>query len=122
MTTANKFLLTAANFRMPFLLLAVQSTACVALLLAYRSIAPANELPAFSLYAAARWLHVTLLLIAMLYSGSKGLASMPVANFTMLKNLTIIAMAISDVKLFSASLNPPIVLGCLLVVSTAAAN
>lgn len=55
---------------------------------------------------AKSWFPVSLMLVAMIYTGSLGLQYLPVSLFTVFKNLTIIGVALGERKLFQSRITP----------------
>lgn len=49
--------------------------------------------------AAFKWFPISLLLVAMIYSGSKSLQFLPVSLFTVFKNITIVVIALIERQL-----------------------
>jgi GDP-mannose transporter len=122
MTLLNKAVLSSSNFRMNFLLLAIQALCSVALLLTFRrsgmiSFRPLNKPDCIqckrsrrgSAMISERWrlgLPVSLLLICMIYTGSKAIQYLTVAMFTVFKNLTIIVVALGEQHFFASKITP----------------
>ncbi|KAL2848469.1 hypothetical protein BJY01DRAFT_211822 [Aspergillus pseudoustus] len=102
MTVMNKYVLSGADFNLNFFLLCVQSVVCIITiqtckafgLIAYRD---------FNLDEARKWFPITLLLIGMIYTGSKALQFLSIPVYTIFKNLTIILIAYGEVLWFGGS-------------------
>lgn len=102
MTVMNKYVLSGLDFNLNFLLLCVQSVVCVTAiqtckscgLITYRN---------FSSDEAKKWFPITLLLIGMIYTGSKALQFLSIPVYTIFKNLTIILIAYGEVLWFGGS-------------------
>ena len=62
---------------------------------------------------------MTLLLIAMIYTGSKGIQYLPISIFTIFKNITIIFIAFGDVRYFNGKLTPMMLLSFFLIIASA---
>ena len=109
MTVTNKFVLSYYAFHMNFLLLAIQSLVCVAMLhfsqkldlISYRK---------FNFDEAKNWFVVSLALVVMIYTGSKALQYMSIPIFTVFKNLTIILIAYGELSFFGGSPVTPLML------------
>ncbi|OJJ55309.1 hypothetical protein ASPSYDRAFT_61006 [Aspergillus sydowii CBS 593.65] len=101
MTVMNKYVL-SADFNLNFFLLCVQSLVCITAiqtckycgLITYRD---------FNLDEARKWFPITLLLIGMIYTGSKALQFLSIPVYTIFKNLTIILIAYGEVLWFGGS-------------------
>lgn len=65
---------------------------------------------------AVQWAPVSLLLIAMIYTGSKALQFLSVSMFTVFKNVTIIVIAFSEQRLFGNPVSRLMMLSFLLIV------
>ncbi|KAL2866316.1 GDP-mannose transporter [Aspergillus lucknowensis] len=102
MTVMNKYVLSGADFNLNFFLLCVQSLVCIIAiqtckacgLIAFRD---------FNLDEARKWFPITLLLIGMIYTGSKALQFLSIPVYTIFKNLTIILIAYGEVLWFGGS-------------------
>ncbi|KAL3445184.1 hypothetical protein BJX65DRAFT_281876 [Aspergillus insuetus] len=102
MTVMNKYVLSGADFNLNFFLLCVQSVVCIIAiqtckacgLITYRD---------FNLDEARKWFPITLLLIGMIYTGSKALQFLSIPVYTIFKNLTIILIAYGEVLWFGGS-------------------
>ncbi|KAL3431562.1 GDP-mannose transporter 1 [Aspergillus tetrazonus] len=101
MTVMNKYVL-SSDFNLNFFLLCVQSLVCIIAiqmckacgLITYRD---------FNLDEARKWFPITLLLIGMIYTGSKALQFLSIPVYTIFKNLTIILIAYGEVLWFGGS-------------------
>ncbi|KAH7105808.1 UDP-galactose transporter [Auriculariales sp. MPI-PUGE-AT-0066] len=95
MTVINKFVVSGTGFSMNFLLLCIQSTVCIACVatskmfgfLSYRD---------FDMTDARKWFPISLLLVAVIYTGSKSLQFLSIPVYTIFKNLTIILIAYGE--------------------------
>ncbi|RVD88163.1 uncharacterized protein DFL_002358 [Arthrobotrys flagrans] len=102
MTVTNKYVLSGYSFNLNFFLLIVQSTVCVVgieickrmKLITYRD---------FNMDEARKWLPISLLLVGMIYTGSKALQFLSIPVYTIFKNLTIIMIAYGEVLWFGGS-------------------
>ena len=63
-------------------------------------------------------LPVTCLLIAMIYTGSKGIQYLPISIFTIFKNISIIFIALGDVRYFNGNLTPMMICSFLLIIAS----
>ncbi|ORZ35879.1 UDP-galactose transporter [Catenaria anguillulae PL171] len=97
MTVTNKSVLSsyAPLSRMLFLVLFIQSTA-TCLLMEVLQIVGLASFTRPSLAQARHWISVALAMALMLYTGGKALAQLPVAVFTVCKNLTIVVIALAE--------------------------
>ncbi|PWY70159.1 GDP-mannose transporter 1 [Aspergillus heteromorphus CBS 117.55] len=102
MTVMNKYVLSGTDFNLNFFLLCIQSLVCIIAiqtckacgLITYRD---------FSTDEARKWFPITLLLIGMIYTGSKALQFLSIPVYTIFKNLTIILIAYGEVLWFGGS-------------------
>ncbi|KAA8643151.1 hypothetical protein EYZ11_006791 [Aspergillus tanneri] len=102
MTVMNKYVLSGLDFNLNFFLLLVQSVVCIVAiqtcktsgLITYRD---------FSTDEARKWFPISLLLIGMIYTGSKALQFLSIPVYTIFKNLTIILIAYGEVLWFGGS-------------------
>ncbi|RAL08373.1 GDP-mannose transporter [Aspergillus homomorphus CBS 101889] len=102
MTVMNKYVLSGTDFNLNFFLLCIQSVVCIVAiqtckacgLITYRD---------FSADEARKWFPITLLLIGMIYTGSKALQFLSIPVYTIFKNLTIILIAYGEVLWFGGS-------------------
>ncbi|QMW25334.1 hypothetical protein G4B84_000579, partial [Aspergillus flavus NRRL3357] len=102
MTVMNKYVLSGLDFNLNFFLLCVQSIVCIIAiqtckfcgLITYRD---------FSADEAKKWFPISLLLIGMIYTGSKALQFLSIPVYTIFKNLTIILIAYGEVLWFGGS-------------------
>ncbi|KAH1335097.1 GDP-mannose transporter [Aspergillus fumigatus] len=102
MTVMNKYVLSGRDFNLNFFLLCMQSIVCivaiqtckVSKLITYRD---------FNSDEAKKWFPITLLLIGMIYTGSKALQYLSIPVYTIFKNLTIILIAYGEVLWFGGS-------------------
>lgn len=67
---------------------------------------------------ARAWFPVSLMLVAMIYTGSLGLQHLPVSLFTVFKNLTIIGVALGERQLFQSKITPLMWLSFALIVGS----
>lgn len=105
MTIMNKLVLSNHKFGMNFFLLMMQSLVSVIFLRICKSLhlvkyRPLNRKDALS------WLPVSLLLIAMIYTGSKSLQFLTVSMFTVFKNITIMFIALAERHFFYTRITP----------------
>jgi len=99
MTVVNKFVVSGANFSMNFLLLTIQSIVCVACVSVVKS-AGVISFRAFDMQDAKTWFPISLLLVSVIYTGSKSLQFLSIPIYTIFKNLTIILIAYGEVIWF----------------------
>jgi GDP-mannose transporter len=91
LTLANKFIVSGHGFTLFFLLLTVQSLVSVALVLVLRQVRVLH-FRHFSLQDARAWAPISLLLAAVIYTGSKSLQWLTIPVYTIFKNLAIIVI------------------------------
>ncbi|KAH8695306.1 hypothetical protein BGW36DRAFT_298884 [Talaromyces proteolyticus] len=104
MTVMNKYVLSGSSFNLNIFLLFVQSTICIVAIQTCKSTGfiTYQELNAEK---AKKWFPVTLLLICMIYTGSKALQFLSIPVYTIFKNLSIIATAYGEVRWFGGSVS-----------------
>ncbi|KAJ5095132.1 hypothetical protein N7532_007423 [Penicillium argentinense] len=102
MTVMNKYVLSGLDFNLNFLLLMVQSLVCIAAIQTCKSMGLITYRD-FSADEARKWFPITLLLIGMIYTGSKALQFLSIPVYTIFKNLTIILIAYGEVLWFGGS-------------------
>ncbi|KIX10094.1 GDP-mannose transporter [Rhinocladiella mackenziei CBS 650.93] len=104
MTVANKFILSFPDYNLNFFLLAVQSFVCV---LAIQSCKTAGVISYrdFKTDEAKKWFPISLLLIGMIYTGTKALRYLSIPVYTIFKNLTTILIAYGEVLWFGGSVS-----------------
>lgn len=115
MTVTNKYVLSGYAFNLNFFLLIVQSVVCVTAIeickrmkiITYRD---------FNMDEARKWLPISLLLVGMIYTGSKALQFLSIPVYTIFKNLTIIMIAYGEVLWFGGSVTPMALLSFGLIV------
>ncbi|KAJ5081001.1 GDP-mannose transporter [Penicillium angulare] len=104
MTVMNKYVLSGLDFNLNFLLLMVQSLVCIAAIQTAKSMGLITYRD-FSSDEARKWFPITLLLIGMIYTGSKALQFLSIPVYTIFKNLTIILIAYGEVLWFGGSVS-----------------
>ncbi|KAJ5610099.1 GDP-mannose transporter [Penicillium lagena] len=102
MTVMNKYVLSGLDFNLNFLLLMVQSIVCIVAIQTCKSMGLITFRD-FSSDEARKWFPITLLLIGMIYTGSKALQFLSIPVYTIFKNLTIILIAYGEVLWFGGS-------------------
>ncbi|EPS41189.1 hypothetical protein H072_4926 [Dactylellina haptotyla CBS 200.50] len=115
MTVTNKYVLSGYHFNLNFFLLIVQSVVCVVAIevckrmkiITYRD---------FNMDEARKWMPISLLLIGMIYTGSKALQFLSIPVYTIFKNLTIIMIAYGEVLWFGGTVTPMALLSFGLIV------
>lgn len=88
---------------MSFFFLAFQSIVSIVAIQACKSMGLVKDLGRFDKEKAERWLSVSLLLVAMIYTGAKALQFLSVPVYTIFKNLSIIVIAYGEVLWFGGS-------------------
>ncbi|KAJ3030420.1 UNVERIFIED_CONTAM: GDP-mannose transporter into the lumen of the Golgi [Siphonaria sp. JEL0065] len=109
MTVTNKIVLSSYQFRMPFLVLTMQSS-CTVLMLAIFSRLGLISHRKYNSYDAKRWFPISFALVMMIYTGAKALQYMSIPLFTIFKNLTIILIAYGELLFFKGAPVTPIIL------------
>lgn len=102
MTVMNKYVLSGLDFNLNFFLLLVQSVVCTIAIQTCKS-AGVITFRNFSADEAKKWFPITLLLIGMIFTGSKALQFLSIPVYTIFKNLTIILIAYGEVLWFGGS-------------------
>ncbi|KAJ6123601.1 UAA transporter [Penicillium samsonianum] len=102
MTVMNKYVLSGLDFNLNFLLLCIQSLVCIAAIQTCKSMGLITYRD-FNTDEARKWFPITLLLIGMIYTGSKALQFLSIPVYTIFKNLTIILIAYGEVLWFGGS-------------------
>ncbi|CDK28950.1 unnamed protein product [Kuraishia capsulata CBS 1993] len=105
MTVTNKYVVSGADFNMIFLLLAVQSAVCIALIstLKHFGVITYRE---FNKNEAKKWSPIVFMLVGMIYTSSKALQHLSIPVYTIFKNLTIILIAYGEVLWFGGEVTP----------------
>lgn len=98
MTITNKYVL-SKDFNLNFLLLAVQGATCVAVISTLKAFNVITYRQ-FNKEEAKKWLPIVVMLVAMIYTGSKALKGLSIPVYTIFKNLTIILIAYGEVLWF----------------------
>ncbi|KAG9289433.1 hypothetical protein G9A89_007994 [Geosiphon pyriformis] len=117
MTVTNKYVLSAYEFNMNFLLLTIQSIVCVILLYGFKAFNLINFREIES-HISKKWLPIVFLLIAMIYTGSKSLQFLSIPVYTIFKNLTIILIAYGEVLWFGGSVTRLMVTSFILMIGS----
>ncbi|OKL62383.1 GDP-mannose transporter 1 [Talaromyces atroroseus] len=102
MTVMNKYVLSGLDFNLNFFLLLVQSVVCTIAIQTCKS-AGVITFRSFNADEAKKWFPITLLLIGMIFTGSKALQFLSIPVYTIFKNLTIILIAYGEVLWFGGS-------------------
>ncbi|PGH28661.1 GDP-mannose transporter [[Emmonsia] crescens] len=102
MTVTNKYVLSGTSFNLNFFLLCVQSLVCVAAIQTCKSLKIITYRD-FNIDEAKKWFPISLLLIGMIYTGTKALQFLSIPVYTIFKNLTIILIAYGEVLWFGGS-------------------
>lgn len=102
MTVMNKYVLSGLDFNLNFFLLLVQSLVCILAIQTCKSCGLITYRD-FSSDEARKWFPISLLLIGMIYTGSKALQFLSIPVYTIFKNLTIILIAYGEVLWFGGS-------------------
>ncbi|BCS03898.1 GDP-mannose transporter [Aspergillus luchuensis] len=102
MTVMNKYVLSGTDFNLNFFLLCIQSLVCIIAIQTCKSCGLITYRD-FSADEARKWFPITLLLIGMIYTGSKALQFLSIPVYTIFKNLTIILIAYGEVLWFGGS-------------------
>ncbi|KUL83417.1 hypothetical protein ZTR_10847 [Talaromyces verruculosus] len=102
MTVMNKYVLSGLDFNLNFFLLLVQSVVCIIAIQACKA-GGLITFRNFNTDEAKKWFPITLLLIGMIFTGSKALQFLSIPVYTIFKNLTIILIAYGEVLWFGGS-------------------
>ncbi|KAK2882590.1 GDP-mannose transporter into the lumen of the Golgi [Arthroderma sp. PD_2] len=102
MTVTNKYVLSGVDFNLNFFLLCVQSIICIIAVQSCKTLGFINYRD-FNADEAKKWFPISLLLIGMIYTGSKALKFLSIPVYTIFKNLTIILIAYGEVLWFGGS-------------------
>lgn len=105
MTVTNKYVLNGFSFNMNFVLLLVQSLVCVAAIAILKLFGVITYRP-LNKTDAKNWAPISVLLVVMIYTGSKALQFLSIPVYTVFKNLTIILIAYGEVLFFGGSVTP----------------
>jgi len=104
MTLTNKYVLSGIDFNLNFMLLAIQNIICVVAIQTGKSMGMISYRD-FKMEEARKWFPISLLLISMIYTGSKAIQFLSVPVYTIFKNLTIILIAYGEVLWFGGSVS-----------------
>lgn len=115
MTVTNRYVFSAKNININFMLLLAQSLATVGFLWMGKLFGLLNYQP-LTYAKVYQWIHLVLLLVGMIFSSSKGLQYLNVANFTVCKNIMIVFMAVADVLIFHGRVNKLMLCAFVLVI------
>ncbi|KAI0653442.1 UDP-galactose transporter [Cubamyces menziesii] len=99
MTVVNKFVVSGTHFNMNFLLLCMQSSVCVACVYTVKKLGIISFRD-FDSKDAKAWFPISVLLVGVIYTGSKSLQFLSIPVYTIFKNLTIILIAYGEVIWF----------------------
>lgn len=102
MTLTNKYVLSGYDFNLNFLLLAIQNIICVVAIQGAKTFGQITFRD-FKMDEARKWFPISLLLISMIYTGSKAIQFLSVPVYTIFKNLTMILIAYGEVLWFGGS-------------------
>ena len=115
MTVTNRWIFSRSKADMNFFLLSLQTISALTLMLVLRLM----NIVSFEWISgkkARAWFHVVCLLVGMLFTSSKGLHYLHVANFTVCKNIMIVFLTIADIVIFHGSLNELMIQGLILII------
>ncbi|KAL9120709.1 MAG: hypothetical protein Q9187_002736 [Circinaria calcarea] len=104
MTVCNKYVLSGLDFNLNFFLLVVQAVVCVIAIQACKTLGIITYRD-FNSDEAKKWFPVSLLLVGMIYTGTKALQFLSIPVYTIFKNLTIIITAYGEVLWFGGSIS-----------------
>ncbi|KAH9852099.1 UDP-galactose transporter [Lenzites betulinus] len=99
MTVVNKFVVSGTHFNMNFLLLCMQSSVCVACVFTVKRLGMISFRD-FDSKDAKNWFPISVMLVGVIYTGSKSLQYLSIPVYTIFKNLTIILIAYGEVIWF----------------------
>ncbi|KAH6975889.1 hypothetical protein BGZ61DRAFT_497861 [Ilyonectria robusta] len=106
MTVVNKYVVSGTFWNLNFFYLAVQAVVCIATITACKQMGLIKVLSPFDPDRAKKWFPISLLLVGMIYTGTKSLQFLSVPVYTIFKNLTIIVIAYGEVLWFGGSVTP----------------
>ncbi|KIJ20786.1 hypothetical protein PAXINDRAFT_165630 [Paxillus involutus ATCC 200175] len=115
MTVVNKFVVSGRQFNMTFLLLSLQSIVCVACVMAVKKLGIIS-FRGFDTRDAKTWFPISVLLVSVIYTGSKSLQYLSIPVYTIFKNLTIILIAYGEVMWFNGRITGLTMVAFLLMV------
>ncbi|KAI9661904.1 MAG: GDP-mannose transporter into the lumen of the Golgi [Bathelium mastoideum] len=104
MTVTNKYVLSGLDFNLNFFLLCVQSVICIVTIQSCKSMGIITFRD-FKADEAKKWFPISVLLIGMIYTGTKALQFLSIPVYTIFKNLTIILIAYGEVLWFGGSVS-----------------
>ncbi|MCJ1293878.1 GDP-mannose transporter into the lumen of the Golgi [Xylographa carneopallida] len=103
MTVLNKYVLSGgSDFNLNFFLLCVQGVVCVTAIQTMKTLGVISYRD-FNVDEARKWFPVSLLLVGMIYTGTKAIQYLSIPVYTIFKNLTIIITAYGEVLWFGGS-------------------
>ncbi|CDR38938.1 CYFA0S02e09032g1_1 [Cyberlindnera fabianii] len=102
MTVTNKYVVNGFHFNMNFVLLLVQSLVCVMAIATLKAFGVITYRP-LNKTDAKNWAPISVLLVVMIYTGSKALQFLSIPVYTVFKNLTIILIAYGEVLFFGGA-------------------
>ncbi|MCJ1396033.1 GDP-mannose transporter into the lumen of the Golgi [Xylographa bjoerkii] len=103
MTVLNKYVLSGgSDFNLNFFLLCVQGVVCVTAIQTLKTLGVIKYRD-FNVDEARKWFPVSLLLVGMIYTGTKAIQYLSIPVYTIFKNLTIIITAYGEVLWFGGS-------------------
>jgi GDP-mannose transporter len=100
-TILNKYILTVLNFNTPFLLVVLQSCIICCILLISRLINFCN----LDISNFKKWMIPSFFLCIMIFSGSKSLKYLDISFYTLLKNINIILIAVTELVFYNRRFN-----------------
>ncbi|KAH6893601.1 hypothetical protein B0T10DRAFT_277977 [Thelonectria olida] len=106
MTVVNKYVVSGNFWNLNFFYLAIQAIVCIATITACKQAGLIKVLAPFDPERAKKWFPISLLLVGMIYTGTKSLQFLSVPVYTIFKNLTIIVIAYGEVLWFGGSVTP----------------
>lgn len=102
MTVTNKYVLSGGAFNLNCVLLAVQSAVSVIVITGLKSGGVIN-FRSFNVDDAKKWFPISVLLVGMIFTGSKAVQMLSIPVYTIFKNMTIILIAYGEVLWFGGS-------------------
>ncbi|OTB08473.1 hypothetical protein M426DRAFT_7787 [Hypoxylon sp. CI-4A] len=106
MTVVNKYVVSGSEWNLNFFYLAIQSIVCIVTIEACKQLGFITNLAPFDINKGKRWFPISLLLVGMIYTGTKSLQYLSVPVYTIFKNLTTIVIAYGEVLWFGGSVTP----------------
>lgn len=106
MTVVNKYVVSGDSWNLNLFYLAIQAIVCTGTITLCKQMGLIRDLAPFDKDKARKWFPISVLLVGMIYTGTKALQYLSVPVYTIFKNLTIIVIAYGEVLWFGGSVSP----------------